>query len=91
MIPNSLDLLLLLHRVTGVLPSLRTAFHCKNVFVSFLAKCDCQTGTRVFVRSGTVNDDLLAFRDLTELGLRRTERNVDRGLDVLHVIRRLTA
>ena len=48
------------HRIAGVFPGVGAPYKGEGVFCSFFEHFRYQTGTGVFIRSGTVDDDLFA-------------------------------
>ena len=54
-------LLTFFHRIAGILPCFGPAEHGVSVCDPFLVHLECQTGTRVFGRSGTIDDYLFTF------------------------------
>ena len=81
--------LLTLHRVPCLFPGVSPSEQGRSVRISFLHQLRYQTGTRVFVRSGTVDNNLFAFfRQFLQMSFKNIAGDVDRTLDVLGFVSR---
>ena len=79
------------HRVAGVLPgggSAEQGVRCRDLFLIHL---ECQTGTRVFGPSGTIDDYLLPLWYCRKLRFGRSQWNIQCAFNVFLLIGGLAA